>query len=65
MIEKLKQTFCIHDYRMMPKFDDQEERARLVSELKEGEMIAFSRMHKCKKCNKERMLGSGLLTTKL
>jgi len=61
MIEKLKQTFCIHDYRMMPKFDDQEERDRLISELKEGEMIAFSRIHKCKKCNKERILGSGMM----
>ena len=58
---KLKQIFCIHNYKIMSKHDDQEERDRLVSELKEGEMIAFSRLHKCNKCNKEKMIGSGLM----
>ena len=45
----------------MPEFDDQEDRDRLVRELKEGESIAFSRMHECKKCYKQQMIGSGLM----
>lgn len=61
MIQKLKQIFCKHEYRIPKEYDDQEERDRLVSELKEGEMIAFSRLHCCKKCGKERMIGSGMM----
>ncbi len=56
----IKQLFCIHKYIIMPEYDDEEERNKLISELREGESIAFSRRHKCKKCNKERMIGSGL-----
>ena len=60
MIEKLKQIFCNHNYRIIPEFNDKEERNKLVSELKKGESIAFSRLHKCKKCSKEKMIGSGM-----
>ena len=61
MIQRLKQFFCKHNYRIPKEYDDQEERDRLVSELKEGESIAFSRLHRCKKCGKERMIGSGII----
>lgn len=61
MIQKLKQIFCKHEYRIPKEYDDQEERDRLVSELKDGDMIAFSRLHRCKKCGKERMIGSGMI----
>ena len=61
MLKKLKQIFCIHKYRIVPKYDDVEERNKLIGELKEGESIAFSRLHECKKCGKEKMIGSGLI----
>lgn len=44
---------------MPPEFDDEDERNKLVSELKEGESISFSRIHRCTKCGKEKMIGSG------
>lgn len=59
MIRKIREFFCKHDYIIMKEFDDDEERNKLVCELKSGEKIAFSRLHKCKKCFKETMIGSG------
>ena len=61
MIQRLKQIFCKHNYRIPKEYDDREERNRLVSELKEDESIAFSRLHRCKKCGKELMIGSGMI----
>lgn len=61
MIQLLKRIFCKHEYRIPKEYNDQDERDKLVSELKEGEMIAFSRLHRCKKCGKERMIGSGMI----
>ena len=61
MIQKLKQVFCKHKYRILKEHDDQEERYRLIFGLKEDEMISFSRPHRCKKCGKERMIGSGMI----
>lgn len=61
MIGKLKQIFCKHEYRIPKEYDDHEERARLVGGLKDGEIISFSRLHRCKKCGKERMIGSGII----
>ena len=61
MTQILKQFFCKHEYRIPKEYDDQEERDRLVSELGEGEMIDFSRLHRCKKCGKERMISSGMI----
>jgi hypothetical protein len=56
----LQQLFCNHNYKIPPEYDDQEERDTLVRELKQGESIAFSRLHRCEKCNKEKMIGSGM-----
>ena len=56
----LKQLFCIHKYRIPKEHDDQEERNKLIGELEEGESIAFSRLHRCLKCKKETMIGSGM-----
>jgi len=61
MIQRLKQLFCKHNYRIPKEYDDQYERDRLISKLKEGEMIAFSRIHRCKKCGKEQMISSGMI----
>ena len=61
MIKKLKQLFCKHAYTIMPEFDDEEERNKIIMNLKKGESIAFSRRHKCPKCDKERMIGSGII----
>lgn len=58
----LKQLFCNHDYRIPKELDDEEDRNKLVAELKQGEMISFSRLHRCTKCNKERIIGSGLIS---
>ena len=57
-LEKLKQFFCKHDYKQ--EINDQKERNRLVDKLKDGESISFIRLHKCKKCNKQQMIGSGI-----
>lgn len=61
MKQRLKQIFCKHNYIIPKEYDDQEERDRLVIQLQEDEMIAFSRLHRCKKCGKERMIGSGMI----
>lgn len=57
--KKIQQFFCRHNYEIPKEYDDYEERNRLVSELKEGESISFSRIHRCTKCSKEKMIGSG------
>ena len=56
----LQQLFCNHKYSIPTEYDDQEERDKLVSELKKGESIAFSLLHRCEKCNKEQVIGSGM-----
>lgn len=63
MKSKIKKLFCVqHDYSIPEELDDKEERSRLVLELKPGESISFSRLHRCKKCGKEKMLGSGMIS---
>ena len=59
LADKIVELFCNHDYQIIPEYDDAEERDNLVFELKKGESISFSRLHRCNKCRKEIMLGSG------
>lgn len=61
MIKILNQFFCVHDYRIPKEYDDQEERDRLTSELREGQSMSFIRLHRCTKCGKEKMIGSGMI----
>jgi len=59
--KKLEQLFCNHDYMIPTEYDDEKERDRLVANLGDGESIAFVRLHRCTKCGKEKMIGSGLI----
>jgi hypothetical protein len=47
----IKQLFCRHNYI---RLDDDES-----PETKYGEMVNMIRLHKCNKCGKEKMIGSG------
>jgi hypothetical protein len=61
MIEYIKQIFCIHNYYIPTEYDDKEERQKIKSELKKGEGTNFIRLHRCKKCGNEKMIGSGII----
>jgi hypothetical protein len=49
---KLKQFFCVHDFRIPKKYYDAKTRIKLINENGCG----FSRIHKCIKCGKEKII---------
>lgn len=61
LAKKIKQFFCIHNYKIVKEHDDLEERNSIVEKLREGEMVVFLRLHRCTKCGKEKVIGNGIV----